>query len=83
MDITIDLNEFKSNANCLDNEDKAFIEAMGDVGIEEENVLRYLALSKLGLDYDGDDYTLMLDGSSIWGSAKQFFTKNPHFLKTA
>ena len=81
MDITIDLNEFKRNG--INNEDIAFITAMGNVGIEEENVLRYLALGKLGLVYDGDDYTLMLDGASIWRGAKHFFTKNPNFLKTA
>ena len=71
--LQIDLNEFKRNG--IDNEDKVFIEAMGDVGVEEENVLKYLALTKLGLDYEDEDSTLMQDGASIWSSAASFFRK--------
>jgi len=73
LTITVDLNEFKRNG--INNEEKAFIEAMADMGVEEENVLRYLALRKLGLNYDGYDYTLMLDCSNFWNSAKNYFCK--------
>ena len=73
LTLDIDLKEFKRNS--IDNEDRAFITAMGSVGVNEENVLKFLALRKLGVDYDGEDYTLMLDGRAIWYIAASFFSK--------
>ena len=73
LTLDIDVKEFKRNSTSQS--DRAFIEAMGDVGVEEENVLKYLALTKLGLDYEDEDSTLMQDGASIWGSAASFFRK--------
>ena len=73
LTLDIDLKEFKRNS--IDNEDRAFITAMGSVGVNEENVLKFLALTKLGLDYEDEDSTLMQDGASIWGSAASFFRK--------
>ncbi len=69
--VIIDLNEFKRNG--IDNNNKAFIAAMGNVGFDEINVLKYLALRKLGLDYDGEDYTQIVDGAEIWYAASNFF----------
>jgi len=75
MNITLDIDVKEFKRNSTSQSDRAFIEAMGHVGVEEENVLKYLALTKLGLDYEDEDRTLMQDGASIWGSAASFFRK--------
>jgi hypothetical protein len=75
MNITldIDLNEFKKQST--DDSDKAFIAAMGQVGGAEEDVLEFLVMSKLGLDYEGDDRVLFWDCASVWEAARKFYQK--------
>jgi hypothetical protein len=75
MNITLDIDVKEFKRNSTSESDRAFIAAMGSVGVNEENVLKFLALRKLGLEYDNEDRTFMWDGAEIWYAASSFFSK--------